>query len=86
MQSNINKKLKMGIRRSGKDYEEMPGTNVPVTQRIPDPDDYMPPSSTDFEMFASSVSVVPDGKKKDQLYARDKNTIPPSLLLKTPSQ
>lgn len=60
MQANINKKLKMGIRRSGKDYEEMPGSNVPVTQRIPDPDDYMPPSSTDFEMSAS-VSVVPDG-------------------------
>lgn len=50
----------MGIRRTGKDYEEMPGSNVPVTQRIPDPDDFLPPSSTDFELSAS-VSVVPDG-------------------------
>lgn len=62
MPSNLNKKLKMGIRRPGKDYEEMDGSNVPVTQRIPDPDDYLPPSSTEFEMSAS-VSVVPDGKQ-----------------------
>lgn len=62
MQANIlNKKLKMGIRRPGKDYEEMPGSNVPVTQRIPDPDDYLPPVSPEFEMSAS-VSVVPDGR------------------------
>lgn len=50
----------MGIRRADKDYEEMMGSNVPVTQRIPDPDEHMPPS-TEFEM--SSVSVVPDGKE-----------------------
>lgn len=59
MHSNINKKLKMGIRRAGRDYEEMAGSNVPVTQRIPDPEDHMPPT-TEFEM--SSVSVVPDGE------------------------
>lgn len=60
MHSSINKKLRMGIRRADKDYEEMMGSNVPVTQRIPDPDEHMPPS-TEFEM--SSVSVVPDGKE-----------------------
>lgn len=54
----------MGIRRAGREYEEMHGSNmpsVPVTQRIPDPHEHehMPPS-TDFEM--ASVSVVPDGK------------------------
>lgn len=57
MQSNINKTLKMGIRRAGRDYEEMVGSNVPVTQRVPD--EHMP-SAQDFEM--GSVSVVPDGK------------------------
>lgn len=44
-----------GIRRPGRDYEEMPGANIPVTQqqeRVPSPQE--------FEMVAS-VSVVPDG-------------------------
>lgn len=55
----------MGLRRPGatKDYEEMPGANVPPTQNI----GYGAPSGLDpincldqgFEL--ASVSVVPDG-------------------------
>lgn len=71
MPSNTHKKFTMGLRRPGKDYEEMSGANVPVTQRIPDPDDYLPPTPPDFEMSAS-VSVVPDGQCKLKSFNRIK--------------
>lgn len=51
----------MGLRRSGvtKDYEEMPGTNVPTGLEATEINrDH--PLSQEFEL--SSVSVVPDGK------------------------
>lgn len=58
--------MKMGLRRPGvtRDYEEMPGANVPITHhhihypnRINDIGSH--PMGQDLEM--SSVSVVPDG-------------------------
>ena len=57
----------MGLRRPGgtKEYEEMPGSNVPVSrivgqQTIVDHHIDHPTIAPDLEM--SSVSVVPDGK------------------------
>lgn len=50
----------MGLRRSGvtKDYEEMPGANVPTgLEAVETNRDH--PLSQEFEL--SSVSVVPDG-------------------------
>lgn len=57
----ISSRIKMGLRRSGvtKDYEEMPGANVPTGLESVEADREHP-LSQEFEL--SSVSVVPDGR------------------------
>lgn len=54
----------MGLRRPGvtREYEEMPGTNVPKNLRVNNISEGIShPIAQDLEM--SSVSVVPDGKR-----------------------
>lgn len=51
----------MGIRRGGgKDYEEMPGTNIPVNGTLTQIQTDQPIMGQEFEL--ASVSVVPDGE------------------------
>lgn len=63
--------IKMGLRRPGttKEYEEMPGVNVPVTETDDGRSNHTRSSTIsdqvnrrDFELTSATVSVVPDGK------------------------
>lgn len=70
----------MGLRRPSttKDYEEMPGANIPDTENgiirnsIHSRNSTPPnPIRRDFEMMTTSVSVVPDGELIEELAAPD---------------
>lgn len=57
----------MGLRRPGvpKDYEEMPGTNLPSgSDGLPASELNAHSSVLDQQFEFASVSVVPDGKRK----------------------